>query len=68
MKKYHSMQRNRCKKRMIFAQDLFFRMVISLLDCYFLIKYLYSFDEQKLHKKMTHISDVYLKTVVFPLK
>ena len=62
------MQRNQCKKRMIFAQDLFFRMFISLLDCYFLIKYLYSFDEQKLHKKMTHISVVYLKTVVFPLK
>lgn len=36
--KQHSMQRNRCKRRH-FAQHLFFKMVASILECYFLIKY-----------------------------
>ena len=53
-----------CKKKRLFAQHLLFRMVVSLLECYFLIKYLYSF-ENFIYKKRTHICDVYLKTGVF---
>ena len=64
------MQRDECKKRRLFAQHFFFRIVVSLSECYFLIKYLYSFEEesQKLDSKK---EDTYLKTVVFlviPLK
>ena len=64
LKKHHSMQRDQCKKRRLFAKHLFFRMVVSLLECYFLIKYLYSF-ENFIYKKRTHICDVYLKTGIF---
>ena len=52
----------------LFAQYLFFRVVVFLLECYFLIKYLYSLRsnlKNVIHKKRTHICEVYFKNVVF---
>ena len=52
----------------LFAQYLFSRVVVFLLECYFLIKYLYSLRsnlKNVIHKKRTHICEVYFKNVVF---
>ena len=50
--KQHSMQRDRCKRRH-FAQHLFFKMVASILECYFLIKYVYIYLRRNL-KNLIH--------------
>ena len=40
-------------------------MVVSFLECYFLIKYLYSFEKQSQNVELWNICDVYLKSVLF---